>query len=78
MERFVLVGVGVEDVGDAVVDAPLEPAVQVLVGVFEAVDVVVADVGVRLSRVVATCVEVVVRLVLLLEETPGVPLDEIR
>ena len=60
LEGTVLVGVGVKNVGDAVVDTPLEPAIQILVNACKIVTVIISNVGVGLSSVVAEAVEMVV------------------
>jgi|GEM_PF-2991965 len=76
LEGVVFVGVGVENVGDAVVDTPLEPTVDVLLNVLEGVVVIVSDVRVGLPRVVSDGVEMVVAPVLFFEQALDVLLDE--
>jgi hypothetical protein len=76
LEGVVLVSVRVEDVRDAVVDTPLEPAVDVLFDVSEGVVLVVSDVRVGLPDVVADRLEMVVTPVLLGEQSACVLLDE--
>jgi hypothetical protein len=76
LEGVKLVGVSVENVRDAVVDTSLEPTVDVFSHVCKLLTVVVSDVAIGLSAVVADGVEMVVAPVFVSEQSAGVFLDE--
>ena len=65
LEGVVLVGVGVENVGNALIDASSEAAIQILVDACKVVTVIVSNVGIGLSRMIAESAEMVVMPVFL-------------
>jgi RES domain-containing protein len=67
---------GVENVGNTMVDAPFEAAIQILVDAYKVVTVVVSDVRVGLSGVIAESIEMVVVPVFVGEKATCVALNK--